>query len=63
MGLLTQYMTPRSLLGLKVGHIKNGFFDIFVKNLEGEHPLALIGDKPGLHFSEEVIKVCVEKDI
>ena len=61
--LLTQYMTPRSPLGLIVGHLKNGFFDVFVKNLEGERPLALIGDNPGLHFSKEVIKVCVEKDI
>ena len=42
---------------------KKWFFNIFVKNLEGEGPFALIGDNLGSHFSEEVIKVCVEMNI
>ena len=42
---------------------KKLFFDVFVKNLEGEGPFALIGDNLGSHFSEEVIKVCLEKNI
>ena len=40
---------------------KKWFFDIFVKNLEGEGPFAL--NNLGSHFSEEVIKVCVEMNI
>ena len=31
--------------------------------MEGEARFALIGDNHGLHFSEEVIKVCAEKNI
>ena len=42
------------------GHSKN---DVFVKNLEGEGLFTLIGDNIGSLFSEEVIKVCVEKNI
>ena len=42
---------------------KKWFFDVFVKHLEGESPFTLIGDNLGLHFSEEVIKVCIEKNI
>ena len=61
--LLTQYMTPPSLVGLMARHLKNVFFDIFIKNLEGESPFGLIGDNLGSHFREEVINVCVEKNI
>ena len=39
---------------------KKWFFDVFVKNLEGEGPFALIGDSLGLHFTD---KVCIEKNI
>ena len=42
---------------------KEWFFNVFVKHLEGEDPFALIGDNLGSHFSKEVIKVCVEKNI
>ena len=42
---------------------KKWFFNDFVKHLEGEDSFALIGDNLGLHFSKEVIKVCVEKNI
>ena len=42
---------------------KKWFFNVFVKHLEGESPFTLIGDNLGLHFSEEVIKVCIEKNI
>ena len=35
---------------------KKWFFDIFVKNLEGDGSFALIGDNLGSYFSEEVIK-------
>ena len=58
--LLMQYVIPWSLVGLMAGHSKN---DVFVKNLEGEGLFALIGDNIGSLFSEEVIKVCVEKNI
>ena len=58
--LLTQYIIPWSLVGLMAGHSKN---DVFVKNLEDEGLFALIGDNIGSHYSEEVIKVCVEKNI
>ena len=42
---------------------KEWFFNVFVKHLEGEDPVALIGDNLGSHFSKEVIKVYISSKL
>ena len=37
------------------------FKELFVPNLNGDGPFAIIGDNLGSHFSEEVIELCSKK--
>ena len=42
---------------------KKWFMDVSVPNLKGDGPFAIIGDNLGSHFSDEVINICLQRNI
>ena len=42
---------------------KKWFKGVFVPNFKGDGPFAIIVDNLGSYFSEEVIKICLERNI
>ena len=42
---------------------KKRFNEVFVPNLKVDGPFAIIGDNLGSHFSEEVINICLKRNI
>ena len=42
---------------------KKWFMKVFVPNLKGDGPFAIIGGNLGFHFSDEVINICLEINI
>ena len=42
---------------------KKWFMKVFIPNLKGDGPFAVIGNSLGSHFSDEVINICLERNI